>query len=662
MSNRHTAWLKRQHIGGFQQPLLQPDSTWTPPAELPDLRNAGRVVVDVENRDDGLAAGRGSGWPFAGGHLCGVAVAWPGGKLYAPINHPDGDCIDPERVKNWLQDHFSSPGLRIGFHHCQHDIGWLRAEWGLKAPALIDDSEAMAVMVDENRLSYSLDELCKWRSIPGKDETQLREAAAAFGVDPKSGMWRLPAKHVGPYAEQDAAATLALIENLEPVIEAEGTRKAYELEMDLAPMVHEMRWRGIRVDAEAAERNAKLLESKRDAIFAELTSRLGERVGMDEIGRTSWLAKTFDKEKIAYPRTAPTKNFPQGQPSFKSGMLGWMDQYVHWLPPLIAKADRYNNAATKFLRGFIIDYAHKGRLHPTINQYRGEEGGTRTHRFSYSDPAVQQMIGRDKEITPLVRGCFIPEDDQTWLKCDASQHEYRLIVHFASLLNLHKAKEAVAMYHDNTEMDFHNLVAEWTGLSREDAKGVNFAKAYRAGKDKFANMIHRDFSDAEEIYDKYDAELPFVAALGERAQRLAERRGYLRLIDGARLHFDRWEPAQRQDADYGRSLEEARKRWPGVRLRRAFCFKAGNALIQGSAARHVKLWMRACWRDGIVPLLQLHDELDISVNSPAVGERMAELMRDVLELEVPIKVGLQYGRSWGDAKHSWNEVKQRELV
>jgi DNA polymerase-1 len=272
------------------------------------------------------------------------------------------------------------------------------------------------------------------------------------------------------------------------------------------------------------------------------------------------------------------------------------------------------------------------------------------------------MIGRDKEITPLVRGCFVPEDGETWLKPDVNQHEYRLIVHFASLLGLHKAAEAAALYREHPDTDFHQMVSDWTGLPRDDAKQVNFAKAYRAGKEKFANMIHRDFTDAEEIYEKYDAELPFVAALGERAQRLAERRGYLRLIDGARLHFDRWEPAQRQDADFGRSLEEARKRWPGVRLRRAFCFKAGNALIQGSAARHVKLWMRACWREKIVPLLQLHDELDISVASVSVGERMAELMRDVLELEVPIKVGLAYGRSWGDAKHSWDKIKQREQV
>jgi hypothetical protein len=81
-----------------------------------------------------------------------------------------------------------------------------------------------------------------------------------------------------------------------------------------------------------------------------------------------------------------------------------------------------------------------------------------------------------------------------------------------------------------------------------------------------------------------------------------------------------------------------------------------NALIQGSAARHTKLWMRACWREGIVPLLQMHDCLDLSVASPEQAERVAQLGREAVALMVPIQVDLKFGRSWGDAKHSWAEL------
>ena len=81
-----------------------------------------------------------------------------------------------------------------------------------------------------------------------------------------------------------------------------------------------------------------------------------------------------------------------------------------------------------------------------------------------------------------------------------------------------------------------------------------------------------------------------------------------------------------------------------------------NALIQGSAARHTKLWMRACWREGIVPLLQMHDALACSVASPELAERVAQLGREAVTLEVPVQVDLKFGRTWGDAKHTWEEL------
>jgi hypothetical protein len=83
-----------------------------------------------------------------------------------------------------------------------------------------------------------------------------------------------------------------------------------------------------------------------------------------------------------------------------------------------------------------------------------------------------------------------------------------------------------------------------------------------------------------------------------------------------------------------------------------------NALIQGSGARHTKLWMRACWREGIIPLLQMHDALDCSVSSPAQAELVAQLGRDAVSLIVPIQVDLKFGRNWGDAKHTWPDLHE----
>jgi DNA polymerase I-like protein with 3'-5' exonuclease and polymerase domains len=90
-----------------------------------------------------------------------------------------------------------------------------------------------------------------------------------------------------------------------------------------------------------------------------------------------------------------------------------------------------------------------------------------------------------------------------------------------------------------------------------------------------------------------------------------------------------------------------------MKLERAFTYRAMNRLMQGSGARQTKRAMVACYREGIPLLIQMHDELGASVASEAVGERIAELMRTVVKLVVPVRVDLEFGRTWGSAKHTW---------
>lgn len=634
--------------------MFTPESSWTPPAELPDLRHAGmRIAVDVENKDEGLAAGRGSSWPYRGGHICGLAVAWRGGKFYAPTRHPDTENIDEDCVRRWVEDH-AKAGVRFITHHGSHDWGWMRSQWGILPPEARDDTEAQAMIADENRLNYKLDDLCRWRGVAGKNTVKLREGAAAFGFadNPAGNIWRMPARFAGEYAEDDAAALLDLADDLDRVIDAEGTRDAYQLEIDLVPMVQQMRWRGIRVDVGAAERGIESLETERDGVLADLAHRLGRaRLTMSEVRSPRHMEQMFTAEGVPFPRTEKTR-----QGSFQAL---WMRKHEHWLPRLVARAEQLDEAANKFIRGFILDYAHRGRIHASINQYRGEEGGTRSYRFSYADPALQQMPSRDAFLTELIRGLFLPEDGELWLAADYSQQEYRLIVHFAVLLACERAAEAAQRYIDDPATDFHMMVSEMTGLERKPAKDTNFAKAFGAGVPKFAQMIGKSLDEARAIMEQYDEEMPFVRQLAQRCQSAAGERGYVRLIDGARSHFDQWEPAWMDQGDTwgtANSQEAARERWPGRRLKRAFIHKAMNRLIQGSAARQTKLWMRACWREGLVPLLQMHDELDFSVRDRAQGERVAELGRDVVQLRVPMKVDTEYGRTWGQAKLSWDEA------
>ena len=716
--------FKSPHKGGEQLPMFVPPTTWVPPTELPDLRAYPVLGLDTETRDDGLAAKRGPGWPMRAGHVCGISVAWSRTDgLYLPSQHPDSaGCFSKEQLGRWLRDH-AEAGCKFLFQNAHYDIGWIRAEYGI-APSeyVVEDTQCQAVILDENRLEYNLDVLCRDRGLPGKDDTLLKEALSVYGYPTKgdgwkANLWRLPARYVGPYAIPDSTSMFGLWEEQKAEIERldaearatapdsiwsrrsdmerRGLADAYRLEMDLVPLVHEMRWRGVKVDVERAAREAEELRKNRDTVLSELGRRLGRQVGMGDIGRTRWLEEMFDRQGIKYPRTAPTRNYPNGQASFTAGTTGWMPKNPHWLPQMVVRADKLHKAAKDYLEGHILRYAHRGRIHACINQYKSEDGlGTKTHRFSYSDPALQQEPKRDEDLMERIRGCFGPEDGQRWCACDYPQQEYRMIVHFAEVLGLPKAREAGDRYRADPDTDFHDMVCEMTNPRidfskmdkkspefkrlRKPAKDANFGKAFGAGVPKFAEMINLSLEEAKAIYDNYDRELPFVKALAEAAEGAAQRRGYVRLIDGARLHYESWEPRYRdwvKEQEYlfshpsGRGVapctrDEAMARvsdkehpWKGA-LRRAFTRKAGNGLIQGSAARQTKMAMVMAWRDGIVPLLQVHDELDASVGSEAEGLRLAEIMSTCVKLTVPISVKAEFGVSWGDAKHQWKDVKR----
>jgi hypothetical protein len=371
------------------------------------------------------------------------------------------------------------------------------------------------------------------------------------------------------------------------------------------------------------------------------------------------LAETFDREGIKYPRTE------KGNPSFTGGQKGWMDRHPHWLPKLICEADKYHMAGANFVERYILNFVVNGRIHAEIHPHRSEGNGTKSFRFSYSDPPLQLMSSRDEELTPMIRGLFLPEEGEVWAKPDCSQQEFRIAVHYAAVHNVPKTDIALQRYADDPDTDFHALAAQLTGIDRSNAKNVNFAKIYGAGVRKFAIMIGKPESEAKAIYEQYDRDLPFLRALSQIYKSIAAQQGHITLYDGARRHFDKWAPGGTWEKGAGpceraegeRRLTDPGHPWFGRSpLWRADTRNALNALIQGTAARHTKLWMRASWREGIVPLLQMHDALECSVATREQAEMVTQLCVEAIKLRVPMRVDLKFGRNWGDAKHSWEEL------
>jgi len=644
------------------------------PTELPDLQRVSVLALDTETRDEGLQTKRGPGWPWRGGYIVGLSLAWRADSaihaVYIPLRHPDSQNFDREQVIRWLRDLVAS-GVKIVTKNGLYDWGWLWADLGIEMPPAeqLEEIDALATMVDENRYKYSLDALCAWRGFPGKEETLLLEGCAALGLiparkrkgfKPQSVLWQLPVHIVGPYAETDAIRTLELFESLNLVLDREGTRDAYRLEIELLPMVHQMRRRGIRIDIAAAEQARDLLLRKRDAMLAQISKKLDAGIGMDEINGRKWLISTFDRLNIKYPRTE------KGNPSFKRGKRGWMQHSEHWLPPLIAAADQLDQYSDNFLQQQILGHVENGRVYGEIHPHRSDFGGTRSLRFSYSHPPLQQMPKHDEELAPLIRSVFLPEENEVWASCDYSQQEFRLVVHYAARKNFRGATAARDRYSSDPNFDIHAYASELTGgkISRQDGKTFNFMTIYGAGPETTSKQLKKSLSETKVLLDLYNEKMPFISQLAAACKNAAHREEFFTLFNSARRHFNLWAPGGKLQEGAGPcERNEAMRRtrdpghpWYGQKLWRAETYKALNVLIQSAAAIQTKEWMRACFREGVIPLLQMHDSLDLSVSSPETVEMVARLGEEVIKLEVPMKVDINYGRTWGDAKHTWAEL------
>jgi|TARA_R110000868_G_scaffold99342_6_gene273470 DNA polymerase I-like protein with 3'-5' exonuclease and polymerase domains len=616
----------------LQGSMFPPKSSWSVPAVFPQFSETETIAVDLETYDPHLMT-CGPGWATGRGHVVGIGIATDNWNGYFPIRHEGGGNLDEGLVLRWLRNTLSSEKREVIFHNSLYDVGWLRRE-GVDVKGKILDTIVAAPLVNENRYSYSLDNLGEFYCNEKKDESLLQNAALAFGVNPKSEMYKLHAKYVGPYGEQDAVLTLKLWKKLKLEIAEQNLEKILDMECRLIPLLLEMRWRGVRVDEEKADTISKQLSLKEQKIMVEIKRQYGSEVNL---WANASLQSIFEKNKIWFPRTA------KGMPSFQRD---WLEGHDHELPQLIVKARKLNKARTTFIDKMIKDHCFNGRIHAEAHAMRNDRGGTVSGRFSYSNPNLQQVPARDPEIGNLIRSLFIPEEGCQWGVFDYSQQEPRLTVHYADQMKLTGAQDAVKLYTEENA-DFHQIVADMANIPRKQAKTINLGLSYGMGKEKLIKELGIDDTEAESLFQQYHANVPFIRALQDQCARVAMDRGYIKTFAGRRCRFDLWE--SRYERTLPLPLEEAKEKY-GDNLKRSYTYKALNRLIQGSAADMTKLAMLGLWEEGIVPHLQVHDEVDISIENTEQANTVARIMENCVELAVPLLVDMELGTSWGETK------------
>lgn len=641
----------------MQMPLVVPESRWkaTPIADLPSWAEASRVAVDVETRDEQLVE-LGPG-VRRGGYLVGVSFAIEDGSAhYLPFAHREAeDDLDRDLVLRYLGDQLKTYDGTIVGANLSYDLDYiLEAGIVFHPDVMFRDVQVAEPLLDEFRQSYSLDALAALYELPGKDERLLREAAHAYGIEArylKRDMWRLPARYVGPYAEQDARLPLRILRRQERKIGELGLNEVYDLESALTPVLTDMTRRGVRIDMDHLDAVERWTREEEVAAIAVVARETGYRLAESEAANNAIVGPMLEKH---YGKRVPrTKTGKYSVTNDRLERLG--DE----LCMSLSRARQMSKVRTTFVTS-IRDHATHGRLHTTYHQLRHDRHdrgrdafssdvrGTTSGRLSASDPNIQQQPSRHDEIAPMWRRIFLPEDGCVFRRRDYSQQEPRLMVHYAELYHvkgraepgLRGAREFGDRYRNDPETDFHGTTSELSGLVRKKAKNVGLGYVYGMSDARmsvecgFGFTVHKSRkgkayrapdAEGQAAIDKFNAGVPFLAELRKAVRDRVEERGYLTTLFGRRRNF-----RQKEDGSYD------------------WLHKALNVLIQGGAAYQMKKGMLDAYHAGAPLQLQVHDELDDSVEDPEAPDVVSEAMRDAVELTVPTVVSVEDGPSWGE--------------
>jgi DNA polymerase I-like protein with 3'-5' exonuclease and polymerase domains len=610
-------------------------SEWLPPQSFPNLSEAKEIAIDLETCDPNMES-LGPGWPRNDGYIVGYAVAVDGWAGYYPVAHGGGGNLDRRIVERWIRDVLATPADKI-MHNAAYDLGWLRAT-GFEVNGKVYDTMLAAPLLDENRFAYSLNSLGFDYLKEIKSEQGLKESAQDFGVHPKKELWKLPAMHVGDYAEQDAALTLKLWHHFKALMARDEVESIFELETEVLPVLVNITLKGINFDRAKCEAHMRDMRAKEKEILQYLKSQAGMQV---DIWAAQSIAAAFDRLAIQYPKTAA------GAPSFTKSFL---DTHEHPMAKMILEARELNKTHGTFLEPYLKHSAKDGRIHTHFNQMRNEDGGTVTGRLSASNPNLQQVPARHEIIGPMVRGLFLPEDGDMWAANDFSSQEPRLLVHYATLLGLPGAEKMAQAYRDNPDTDFHQMVADMAGIKRKAAKTIGLGLMYGMGKAKLAQQLDLPVDEASDLIGTFHSKVPFLKGTVDAVMKRIEHPssgGSIRTLLGRRCRFPLWEPVE-WGVNKALPHEQAVIAY-GSRIKRSGTYKGLNRLIQGSAADQTKAGMVALHKAGFNLLLQVHDEIALSVRNKEEAREAANLMATAVNLEVPSRVDVETGPSWGSA-------------
>lgn len=639
----------------------------------PNLDNEKIIAIDIETKDSKLTTRGPGSLRLENDRILGVAVSVPGFSEYYNFSHKTKSnsptAINIENNKIYIGDILKNNSAKIGAN-LSYEFAWLTSpQYGFEINGELIDVIAAEFTLNGNLLSYSLDSILRRYEIGQKEDKHTVNKSLELGLfgftkqeqeqvntlsvinkenvekllgkhlDARKFLWQLDYEDVRDYAIGDVHNLFDVWELQRKKIEKEGIKTAIYNEMQMIRITNEMFQNGSPIDVKKCESLA--MQYYADIIRKEqiLNAKVGQEFNYNS---PKQLKEVYDKLRYPYIHNDPTekmveKGITLGNPCFNADAL---QMYEDDLSKSIVDVRSQKGMIDKFLLKYL-DMNINGIIHSNFHSIKkGEQtGGTKTGRLSSSNPNMQNVPARDDKYDVDssnlygrdIRSLFVPEHDCLLGSIDLSQIEYRFIAHYAIGPGSAEIKQK---YNNDPTTDYHQMVMSMTGFERKIAKNLNFGLAYRMSAKAFSVKFHWDIRKARALVKQYFNMVPFLKHTRDAVERSAVKNGYIKTVIGRKRYFE--DPNE--------------------------SYKAFNALIQGSAADHLKAGLVKAWDSGVFDWKNggvklhstVHDENNVSIfpteESQEAFKELKNCMETALKLEVPVLADAGTGTNWYEAK------------
>lgn len=527
---------------------------------------------------------------------------------YVPLNH--NYLGAPKQIgkgcaKSAIERIFSA--CVVG-HNLKYDFEIIRNNFGIKAPANYADTLILA-WLDDPEKKCNMDDLAL---------RLFNHSTIKFeSVVPKDGNFGdVEVESATKYASEDAFVTLRFYEYFKGRLNENLWDIAKNVEFPFIRTLIELESSGILASYEKLSALNERISTRILELQKEIWRIAGSQFNINSPKQLG--AVLF--EHLGLPSGKKTKSGYSTDESVLSGLTHEI------IAPLLEYRELAKLKGT-YTEPFMRLAKSGERIHTHFMHT-----GTATGRLSSHSPNLQNIPARGA-LAKDVRNCFIASDGYDLISLDYSQIELRLLAHFsgdACLCTAFKNKEDI---HARTAI---SIFGSSEGNNRAVAKSINFGLIYGMGSSRLAANLGIKPAQAKEYIEKYFASFPTIKSYLASIKSFAVANGFVSTLLGRKRLFDFASANERTKALFER--------------------EAVNSVFQGSAADIIKLAMNK-----IMPLLdenhkmilQIHDELIFEVkseNSSAFAQKIASIMENVVELQVPLLVNYEIAKSWGELK------------